>query len=328
MKKIVILHSDVKEDAGEDELDCLKQAEVIADALASLGHKVFAIPFLPDLNATISRLSDLKPDIVFNLVESVAGRGSMIYFATGLLDALRLPYTGCRTDAMFLTSNKPLTKKVLHANGIDTPPWIAPDGIVTGAEPGCTYIIKACWEEASVGIDDDSFVQIQDLQILKNAVQARQQKLGFDCFAEVYIDGREFNIALLASDDGVRILPPAEILFVDYPPDKLKILDYRAKWVADSFEYDRTMRTLDLAPADAGLADCLKEIAGQCWMLFGLRGYARVDFRVDHQGKPWVLEINANPCLSPDAGFAAALEYAGIKYSDAIDDILRDALRP
>jgi len=328
MKKIVILHSDVPQNASEDELDCLEQAKTVGETIASLGHSVVNLPFVPDLNADIARLSDLQPDIIFNLVETLAGRGSMIYFATALLDMLRLPYTGCRTEAMFLTSSKPLTKQLLAAHGIDTPPWMTADGRATGPLDGGAYIIKASWEDASVGIDDESLMPTADPLMLKNAVLARQKKLGFECFAEAYIDGREFNIALLASDSGVRILPPAEILFEDYPPDKPKVLDYRAKWVSDSFEYDRTRRTLDLAPKDADLACRLTDIAGKCWSLFGLRGYARVDFRIDHQGRPWVLEINANPCLSPDAGFAAALDYAGVKYSEAIDDILRDAVIP
>jgi len=326
MKKIVILHSDVNDSASEDELDCLEQARVVGEAIASLGHEAINLPFVMDMNANIAGLSGYQPDVVFNLVETLAGRGSLIYFATALLDALRLPYTGCRTEAMFLTSNKPLTKKILDAGGVDTPPWVMADGSASGIAPGDTYIVKASWEEASVGIDDQSIVRTADLRILKDAVVARQKKLGFDCFAEAYIDGREFNIALLASHDGVRILPPAEILFEDYPPDKLKVLDYRAKWVADSFEYDKTRRSLEMTSADADLVERLKEIGRRCWNLFGLRGYARVDFRVDSQGRPWVLEINANPCLSPDAGFAAALDHAGIKYSEAIDDILQDAL--
>jgi D-alanine-D-alanine ligase len=69
-------------------------------------------------------------------------------------------------------------------------------------------------------------------------------------------------------------------------------------------------------PEDTILISELKRLAIECWKVFGLRGYARVDFRVDTQGRPWILEINANPCLSPDAGFAAAAAYAGISYPD------------
>ncbi|MCK7468290.1 MAG: hypothetical protein MZU91_09345 [Desulfosudis oleivorans] len=105
------------------------------------------------------------------------------------------------------------------------------------------------------------------------------------------------------------------------------MLDYRSKWIEDSFEYDHTRRTLDIAAKDAALIDCLRDIALRCWNIFGLRGYARVDFRVDQQGNPFVLEINANPCLSPDAGFAAALEQASISYHEAIGLLINDALK-
>jgi D-alanine-D-alanine ligase len=325
MKKILILHSDVAADAGEDELDCLIQARTVGEAITQLGYKQLMLPFGMDLNANIANLRNHQPDIVFNLVETLAGKGNLIYFATALLDFLRLPYTGCRTDAMFITSNKPLTKIILKQNGIATPPWMTADGVESESAPGGTYLLKPSWEDASVGLDSGAILQTQNPQALRDALKDRQKTLGMDCFAEAYIDGREFNIALLASDQGVRVLPASEILFVDYPPDKLKVLDYRAKWVENSFEYDNTMRSLEIPPQDADLVARLQDIALACWNLFGLRGYARVDFRVDQQGNPWVLEINANPCLSLDAGFAAALDYAGIKYSEAIDNIIRAA---
>jgi D-alanine-D-alanine ligase len=327
MRKIVILHTDVAEDAGVDEQDCLRQAETIAQAMISLGCEPVMLPFVLDLNVTITTLRSLQPAVVFNLVETLAGQGSLIYFATALLDSLRIPYTGCRTEAMFLTSNKPLSKNILHAAGIATPPWLTADGIAVGQTATETYILKASWEDASVGLDDASIMRTADRKILLAALRKRKQTLGMDCFAEAYIDGREFNIALLATDQGVRLLPAAEMLFHDYPSDKLKVLDYRAKWVEDSFEYGNTGRTLDIPSQDEPLVARLRDIALTCWHLFGLRGYARVDFRVDQQGNPFVLEINANPCLSLDAGFAAALERAGIKYSEAIDDIIRDALK-
>lgn len=328
MKKIVILHTDVAPDAGEDELDTLHEAQTIAEAIITLGYEPVMLPFSMDLNSTISSLRAIHPDVVFNLVETVGGKGSMIYFSTALLDFLRLPYTGCRTEAMFVTSNKPLTKKFLIAEGIATPAWITSEGIFSGSAPTDTYLIKASWEDASVGLDDDSVISMINPDQIKASLKHRQSIIGCDCFAEAYIEGREFNIALLATGTCVRILPAAEMLFLDYPPDKLKLLDYRAKWVEDSFEYDNTRRTLDIPPGDAGLVDHLRAIALKCWYLFGLRGYARVDFRVDQQGLPWVLEINANPCLSPEAGFAAALDYMGIKYFEAIDHILRDAVKP
>jgi len=327
MRNIVILHTDVTADASEDELDCLKQAETVSEALQKLGYRTILMPFVLDLGKNMEALRQAHPHVVFNLVETLAGKGSLVYLAPALLDLLNIPYTGCRTDAMYLTSNKPMAKKIMHDAGIETPAWFTAEGDSFGSTTADTFIVKACWEDASVGLDENSVIKITHSADIFNAIYKGRQKLGVSCFAEAYIDGREFNVALLASQSGVQLLPPAEILFLDYPKGKVKMLDYRSKWIEDSFEYDHTRRTLDIAEKDAALIDCLRDIALRCWNIFGLRGYARVDFRVDQQGNPFVLEINANPCLSPDAGFAAALEQASISYHEAIGLLINDALK-
>jgi len=104
------------------------------------------------------------------------------------------------------------------------------------------------------------------------------------------------------------------------------VVGYRAKWDADSFEYHHTPRRFDFPSPDRPLLVHLETLARDCWELFDLGGYARVDFRVDEQGQPWVLEINANCCLSPDAGFAAAVERGNIPFNEAVRRILNDAL--
>jgi D-alanine-D-alanine ligase len=110
----------------------------------------------------------------------------------------------------------------------------------------------------------------------------------------------------------------AEIHFVDYPADRPRIVDYEAKWLAGSFAFDHTPRHFIEDGADASLVAELRRLALECWRLFGMRGYARVDFRVDAAGRPWVLEVNANPCLSPDAGLMAVAERAGLTVTDVI----------
>ena len=326
--KIVILHSDVAPDASEDELDCLRQADTIAGVLRQLGYDPVLMPFVLDLGQMINTLNSFRPDLVFNLVETVASKGSLIYFAPALLDHLQIPYTGSGTDAIFLTSNKPLAKKIMYEAGIPTPAWITKTGTYFDLALAEAYIVKASWEHASVGLDDDSIIAFSDTAKLLAVMEDRRKNIDGEFFAEAYIDGREFNISLIAGPAGeLKVLPPAEMLFLDYAPDKLKLLDYRAKWVEDSFEYNNTKRTMDFRSEDAFLISQLQDIAKNCWHLFGLRGYARVDFRVDKDGNPWVLEINANPCLSLDAGFAAAIEMSAIKYHEAIECIVNDAYR-
>jgi D-alanine-D-alanine ligase len=327
MKKIVILHSDISPDAAEDELDCLEQAEAIAQALRTLKYKPLPLPFKLNLNHTITMLQSIKPLAVFNIVETLDSKGSLIHFAPALLDSLKIPYTGCPTQAVFQTSNKPLSKKVMHYAGIATPGWIEQDGFSSQQEFSGQYLIKSSWEHASIGLDENSIIISTDKANILKEMKHREEKLGGSCYAEAYIDGREFNVALISDKAGAKVLPIAEMLFKDYAPDKLKIVDYKAKWDADSFEYNNTIRKFDFEDDDAPLISSLCEISLQCWNIFSLSGYARVDFRVDNNGKPWVLEVNTNPCLSPDAGFAAALEQADIKYHDAIGLIIENAIK-
>jgi D-alanine-D-alanine ligase len=327
MKKVVILHSDVAPDAAEDELDCLQQADAIAQYLSKLNYESILLPFELNLNKIIKKLQSLKPLAVFNIVETLASKGSLIYFAPAILDILQIPYTGCGTQAMFQTSNKPLSKKIMRDAGISTPDWIEHDGFCSQIDNAKTYLIKSSWEHASIGLDEDSRINHTSKAKILKEMNRRKEKFGGSCYAEAYIDGREFNVALISGKTGVKVLPIAEMLFQDYAPDKLKIVDYKAKWVADSFEYNNTIRKFNFQKNDAGLISSLRKIALRCWNLFSLRGYARVDFRVDNNGKPWVLEINSNPCLSPDAGFAAALQQAKIKYHEALGLIIDNAMK-
>jgi D-alanine-D-alanine ligase len=146
----------------------------------------------------------------------------------------------------------------------------------------------------------------------------------YNFFVEEFVDGREFNLSVLAGPDGPQVLPPAEIIFTNFPEGKPKVVGFSAKWKEDSFEYKNTHRTFDFKPSDEQLLAKLMSLAKQCWNVFGLNGYARVDFRVDKNGNPCVLEVNANPCISPDSGFFAACKQAGIPFKDAVKRIVND----
>ncbi len=323
-RRVAVLYGAVAADATPDEQDVLVQVETVQRALTGLGYAPVAVPLTLDLEAARARLLHLRPAFVFNLVESVDGLGRLIHLAPALLDSLGLPYTGAGAEAAFLTSNKPVAKKLLAGAGIATPAWAecGADGLVVPDFPG-PYIVKSVWEHASIGLDAGSIVA--DPAQLGAVLRARRRRFGGDWFAERFIDGREFNLSLLAAADGVELLPPAEMCFVDYPPGKPRIVDYAAKWHVGSFEHCNTVRRFDFAATDRPLLDRLAATVRACWRLFGLRGYARVDCRVDGAGVPSVLEINVNPCLSPDAGFAAAAAGAGLDLPAIVRRIVADS---
>ncbi len=327
--KVVILHGEVLEGPTPDEEDVLVQKAAVSRALCELGDEPLSLHFSFDLRAVTDSLRAIGPDFVFNLVESIGGRGQFIHLAPALLDFLRLPYSGSPTEAMFLSSNKLVSKKILTASGIATPPWLVHDNMTDElSKIDGPLIIKSVWEHASIGLGEDSVLYVQNPDQLRCEMDRRRERLGGDCFVELYVDGREFNISLLAGELGPEVLPPGEIRFEDYGPDKLKLVGYDAKWLVGSFEYDHTPRRFDFPREDKPLLRKLCAIAKKCWHVFGLRGYARVDFRVDREGKPWVLEVNANPCLSPDSGFVDAAERIGLSHSQVVQRIIADSLRP
>jgi D-alanine-D-alanine ligase len=315
---VVVLYGAVAPEAPPDEQDVLDEVQAVSAALERLGHEPVPLALDLDLEGARRQLEKLHPALVFNLVESIAGSGRFIHLATALLEELTLSYTGSPTEALVLSSNKLLTKKLLQLNEIATPCLCDQGDSLSGS-----WIIKSIWEHASIGIDEGSVVH--DRGSVPKEIEARRARYGGEWFAESFIDGREFTLGLLARAEGVEVLPVAEMLFEDYPAGKPRIVDYAAKWYPSSFEYWHTVHRF--ATAGAKLHEQLNSFARRCWSIFGLRGYARVDFRVDERNRPWVLEINANPCLAPDAGFAVALVEAGIAYDHAIEQIIEDATR-
>ncbi len=323
-KKIIIFHSDVSADASPDEMDVLDEANFIAKGLTDLGFKIQVLPFKLNLPDFIRQIEEIKPDAVFNLVESIETDGRLIHIAPSLFDHLKIPYFGCSSDAIMLTSNKLFTKKVLEGSGIPTPKYICLSNIKQ-VEIGSNelFIFKSVWEHASIGMDENSIRPIPDrkeiYEFLKNCKDQGRQS-----FAEAFIEGREFNVSMFGGYLNPEILPVAEIKFIDFPEGKPKIVDYKAKWMEDSFEYKNTVRSYDFNEADKPLYDKLREISLRCWEVFELNGYARVDFRVDKDNNPYVLEINANPCISPDGGFIAATERMGYKFTDVLLKIMTE----
>jgi len=333
--RVAVVHNAVADMGAPDEKDVLVQVESVCRALTSFGHTTDRIACTLDLDRVCRRLEAFCPDVVFNLVESLGGTGRLIHLVPFLLDALRLPYTGSPAEAILMTSNKVTAKRHMVLRGLPTPAWLGPypdsgrgthrlsDRDVSGA----TWIIKSVWEHASMGLDETGVVRGKNAGEIVALLHRRAGDLGGACFAEHFIDGREFNLSLLGGTPGEPVaLPPAEIVFEDYEEQKPRIVDYQAKWDETSFAFHHTPRRFEFVEEDADLLAVLRESALACWKAFGLRGYARVDYRVDPDGRPWILEVNANPCLSPDAGFAAALSQGKISFGEGIQRILGDSL--
>jgi D-alanine-D-alanine ligase len=186
-------------------------------------------------------------------------------------------------------------------------------------KPGRKYIVKPIWEDGSLGITSESVFEC------KPGYEGKLKGLDDShWFIEDFIDGREFNISVLAGKNGPEVLPPAEIVFVNYDENRPRIIDFKAKWEMESFEYINTVREFPGNKISDQLAENLKTAALSCWNLFALKGYARVDVRTDSNENVFVIEINGNPCISPDGGFVAATREAGYPFTEVLKRIIND----
>jgi D-alanine-D-alanine ligase len=337
---IAFLYNEAAEDPAHTADDNVPARSPVVAALGRLGHTVTPIACTLDLAALRDEVDRIKPDVAFNRVESLGGSDAMTAAVTMLLDSRGIPYTGCRTESLVATASKLNVKQRLVRAGLPTPEWIVGDCGFWISDCGLKdsldnpqsairnpkFILKSVYEHASFEIDDASVIEAADRGEIAWLIDERTSDSGRPCFAERFIEGREFNLSLLGGEP--LVLPPAEIDFSAFPKGKPRIVGYGAKWKAGSFEFNNTPRRFDFPPADLRLLSRLSELAVECWLLFDLRGYARVDFRCDEAGQPWILEINANPCLSPASGFAAALERAEIGYDGGIQRILDAAMPP
>ena len=198
---ITLAHQSVPHDAPPDERDVLDQAAAIREALTGLGHTVSTLPCDTDLGNVRRKLEVLKPACVFNLVETLEGSAQLIHLAPATWEKAGFAFTGSSAEALYLTTHKLLAKERLRSAGLPVPDWVAgtPPDAPCATEPG-DWIVKSVWEHASIGLDDTS--------VLRGLTPGEvRQRLPPGAFAERFIDGREFNLALLAGPHGPQNLP-------------------------------------------------------------------------------------------------------------------------
>lgn len=293
------------------------EAKAVRNALKSLGHDPLLLPVGADIAPFITRLRKEKPALVFNLCEGFWGDSAKEMHIAALLELLDIPYTGSGPICLGLTQDKARTKDLLTRHHLPTPPYmiVEPGAACPPSEQhALTYplIVKPCSEDASLGITADSIVA--DAAALKARVAYIHTTYRQAALVEEFIDGREINAALLGSTP----LPPAEIEFRQgllHP-----IVTYDGKWLEESSEY---RQTVPVCPAllDGETERRVKDVALRAFHLLDCRDYARVDIRL-RNGHPFILEINANPDISPDAGLARAASAAGYSYPQLIEQIL------
>jgi D-alanine-D-alanine ligase len=301
-------------------------AHAVEQALEVAGHQVALVPICSDVELALAPYPSTKW-AVFNLGEGLEGRLFEEARIAWALEAMGYHFTGSRGDAIVRSTHKGRAKALLAAAGVPTPPWqIFSDPAeveeVAVAALSFPLIVKPVAEDASLGVGLEAVVHIP--AALRARVAYVVERYRQAALAEQFIAGREFNISLWG--DSPEVLPLAEIDFSAFANPFQQVVSFAAKWEEDSFAYNHTPVVCPASVAPV-LRHRIITTAKRAWRAIGCWGYGRVDMRVAADGTPYVVEVNCNPDISPDAGFFHAARAAGYDYVEMVAHILKLALR-
>jgi D-alanine-D-alanine ligase len=263
------------------------------------------IPVQPDAR-WVDKLRRARVDFVFNLCESIDGVAALEPAVISVLELLGLPFSGSSSWTTSLCLRKHVVNAALDRAGLPVPKFAV---VRTGSaipSVGFPAICKPAAEDASIGVEQRSVVRTS--RALTERVSSMLERWD-EIIVQRYVEGREVNVGIL----GDAVLPIAEIDFGRMPKGMWRIVTYRSKW-EDGSEEDLGSAPRCPARLPATVAAQLRKIAVAAWRIVGGAGYGRVDLRIDERGRPWILEVNANPDIAPDAGLARMARVAGIDY--------------
>jgi len=309
----------------ESETGVLDQVRAVAVSLVKLGipHREIGLRSLKELPAALS----VNPaGVAMNLVEGFPNSAADALLVPTVCRVFGVEVTGNDTLCLTLSTDKMRTKALLAAAGLRCPAGVTvPVGqnIPSSDLPSGLCIVKPAAADGSEGIDADSVTESADPQ-LKERVRTVHERFNQPAIIEEMIGRREINVSLLQVNNEIRVLPLAEIDFSAFSSERPRIVGYAAKWKKESFEYSHTPRIFP-ARVDKAQEQLIRQMALTAWKTLGCRDYVRVDFRLTEEGEPVILELNANPDISPEAGYAAALQEAGISYDDFVRILLDNA---
>jgi D-alanine-D-alanine ligase len=329
---LALMHEDLvppDDIAGKPDAEVLayKTEYDVVTGLRDLGHEVQPLGLYDDLTPLRSAIQNLKPHIVFNLLEEFRGEPMLDQHVVSYLELVQVPYTGCNPRGLMIARDKALSKMILHHHRIRVPRFaVVPAGRrVRRKSTRLEYplIVKSQVRDASFGIAEASIVHNDEK--LAERIEFMHAKVGTNLIVEQYVDGRELYVGVMGNTR-LQILPVLELEMRRLRSDAPRIATEQVKWNT-KFQKRRGVKlgpARDLAPEVERL---LVKTTKRLYRLLQLSGYARVDFRLDSEGQPYFLEANPNPDIGYGEEFAEAAEAAGIEYEPLLDRLLAIGLR-
>lgn len=308
----------------EEEFDSAAESrsetQTIKKILKEFGMQVRVLGIRSITARVIKQIEEINPDMVFNLCESLYEKSQSEMYIAGLLELLRIPYTGNPPLALGLALNKMKSKQVLMSVGIPVPPSVI---VPVGEKPNVEdltppFIVKPVREDGSAGITKDSVAET--LSDVEKLVQIIHREYSQPALVEEFIEGQELTVAV--GGNPPRVLGIGEIDFSKMPAGEPKIISYRTKWDVES-----PMDVVFPAKITNGLKARVERTAIRAFQALGCRDYVRMDVRVSENRRVYMLEVNTNPDIAPESGFEDAAVSSGGTYVEFIREIVENTLK-
>jgi D-alanine-D-alanine ligase len=294
--------------------------DVVA-ALHKLGHEVKPLGLQDDLSVARNAIKDWEPDIIFNLLEAFDNIVMFDHNIVSFLEMLRMPYTGSNARGLMLARDKSLSKKLMAYHRIPMPEFsVIRRGQKVRVSKRLPFplIVKSLTEEASLGISQASVVDSEEK--LKERVTFIHEHIGTDALVEQFIDGRELYVGVMGNTR-LRVFPIWEMQFTKMPNGVHHIATERVKWSV-KYQDKHGIQTNELKDLPEDQCQQIQHLCRRVYRALELSGYARIDLRMDKDGKAYVLEANPNPQIARGEDFAESAKRAGLSYEALLQRIV------
>ena len=325
MHDAVVPPPDAEQLPASETWDYLMELSVVR-SLKALGHEVHVLGVGDELRPIRDAIAEHKPHIVFNIVSYFHGVVAYEAHVVSYLELLKQPYTGCNPRGITLAGDKALSKQILAWHRIPHPAFaVFPLRTKNARLPRrMTFpvIVKTAGEHGSAGIAQASVVH-NDKELAER-VEFLHRTLQGDVVVEQFLPGREFTVSVLGNER-LESFPIWELWFDKLPEGNEAIATARVKW-DEGYQKHIGLRTERARDLPAELEEEIHRIAKRTYRALHLSGYARVDLRMDAQGRVYVIEANVNNDLTPGEDFPESAKQAGLDYDQLLQRILNTGL--
>ena len=311
--------TNIFDSSSEVENDLMEFGQSVKKALQESGHKAT----LFDIKDTIfENLKNSKIDIAFNVCERINGNAMLEPHVASALEVLNIPFTGSSSFALALCIHKSKVRDILKANGVPMPDYqVFHEFAESDFQMKFPVICKPECTDNSIGISNNAVAK--NINELKNNISYITEKLGQPAIVEEFVSGREFGVGIMGNEEPA-ILPISEVKYSNDLLPEEKLLSYSAKWHPNTDIYKLTPYVYNVN-LPSPLMEKMEHITKKCYKLLHIRDYGTVEFRLDKNNEPKVIEVNPNPGLSSHSIIPQIFENSGKSYAELANAILEHA---